>query len=72
MVVILLQGRVRKHVVAWFSAERKYQAMVYGVRKLFWLKNLLSELRVEVSLPMKLHCDNIETILVPTNPVYDE
>ena len=35
-----------------------------------WLKRLLKDLRVEVSDPMMIYCDNLNNIQLANNPVF--
>ena len=40
------------------SVEAEYRAMAHAACELMWLKNLLTEIRVKVQMPMEMHCDN--------------
>ncbi|CAM8989965.1 unnamed protein product [Rhodiola kirilowii] len=43
--------------------------MAQGVCEILWLKRVLEELEKQVSLPMKLYCDNKAAISIAHNPV---
>ena len=48
----------KQDVVARSSAEAEYRAMAQGVCEILWLKRILEELQLPMTLPMKLYCDN--------------
>lgn len=43
--------------------------MAKGVCELLWIKNLLHELQIPFTLPMKLYCDNKAACDITYNPV---
>ena len=44
----------KQHVVARFSAEAEYRAMVQGICELLWLKIILEDLKIQWDGPMRL------------------
>ena len=50
-------------------AESEYRALANATAELLWLKALLSELRVSLSAPPLLLCDNVSTNQLAANPV---
>ncbi|RDX92052.1 Copia protein, partial [Mucuna pruriens] len=51
------------------SAKAKYRAMAQGVSEILWLKRILEELQLPMTLPMKLYCDNKVAISISQNLV---
>jgi len=54
----------KQDVVARSSAEAEYRAMAQGVCEILWLKRILEELQLPMTLPMKLYCDNKAAISI--------
>ena len=48
------------------------RSLAHGLCEMIWLKNLLGELRQQVSEPLKLYCDNKAAISITHNPVYHD
>jgi hypothetical protein len=66
----LVTWRSKKQgVVARSSAEAEYRGMAKGVCELLWIKNLLQELKISSTFPMKLYCDNKAACDIAHNPV---
>jgi len=66
----LVTWRSKKQgVVARSSAEAEYRGMAKGVCDLLWIKNLLQELKISPTFPMKLYCDNKAACDIAHNPV---
>lgn len=59
----------KQNVVARSSAKAEYRAMAQGVCEIIWLKRILEELQLPITLPMKLYCDNKAAISISQNPV---
>lgn len=59
----------KQNVVARSSAEAEYRAMANGVCEILWIRRVLHELKLKVSYPMKLFCDNKAAISIAHNPV---
>ena len=62
----------KQDVVARSSAEAEYRAMAMATCELIWLKQLLNELNLGTSDPMKLICDNQAALHIASNPVFHE
>ncbi|CAH9081568.1 unnamed protein product [Cuscuta europaea] len=43
--------------------------MTNGICELLWIKRVITELKMEIELPMKLYCDNKAAISIAHNPV---
>ncbi|XP_076935490.1 uncharacterized protein LOC143602168 [Bidens hawaiensis] len=54
------------------SAEAEYRAMCACAEEIIWIKNLLKELKVIISLPVSLNCDNNAAISIAANPVFHD
>jgi hypothetical protein len=48
----------KQEVVARSSAEAEYRGMAKAICELLWIKNLMQELQVEQTSPMRLYCDS--------------
>ncbi|CAH9115704.1 unnamed protein product, partial [Cuscuta europaea] len=59
----------KQNVVARSSAESEFRSMANGICELLWIKRMMTELNMEMNLPMKLYCDNKATINIAHNPV---
>jgi hypothetical protein len=51
------------------TAEAEYRAMSQAVCEIFWVRNILSKLKVLRNGPAKLQCDNIPAINIANNSV---
>ncbi|CAL1384088.1 unnamed protein product [Linum trigynum] len=64
---------MKKHTtVSRSSSEAEYRALAHLVCEVEWMKRLLSELIVEVHLPITVYCDNKSAIHIAENPVFHE
>ena len=62
----------KQSVVARSSAEAEFRALANGVCEGLWLKRLLKDLKIGLSLPIRVFCDNKAAVSVAHNPVlYD-
>jgi hypothetical protein len=59
----------RQNVVSRSSAEAEYHAVANGVEEACWLQQLVVELHSPLSLATLVHCDNVSTVYLSTNPV---
>jgi len=50
------------------SAKAKFKAMAHGIFELLWLKITLDDLRMKITRPMMLYCDNKSIISIAHNP----
>ncbi|RDX77563.1 Vacuolar protein sorting-associated protein 18-like protein, partial [Mucuna pruriens] len=61
--------RKKQNVVARSSANAECRAMTQGVCEILWLKRILGELQLPMTLPMKLYFDNNKVaISISQNP----
>lgn len=54
------------------SAEADYRALRKVVAELYWLKHLLSDLGLHITLPIPVYCDSQAAIHIAKNPVFHE
>ena len=54
------------------SAEAEYRAMAGTCCELTWLRYLLADLHLPVSMHAILHCDNQAALHIAANPVFHE
>ena len=59
----------KQNVVARSSVEAEFRSMANGICEMLWIRRLFKELKLEISLPMKLFCDNKAAISIAHNPV---
>ncbi|GKA90186.1 putative RNA-directed DNA polymerase [Tanacetum coccineum] len=62
----------KQSVVSRSSAEAEYKAMASMVSEVIWVRWLLSELQVDISLPTTLFCDNQAARHIANNLVFHE
>lgn len=55
-----------------FRVESEYRAMAQSTCELLWIQQLLNEIGLGSSLPMKLWCDNQAALHIASNPVFHE
>ena len=69
----LVTWRSKKQtVVARSSAEAELRSAAHGVCEALWLKMLLEELKVSVTAPLKIFCDNKAAINISHNPLHHD
>ena len=59
----------KQKVVSRSSTESEYRALANGASEVSWIESLLSEIGVPLSAAPSLHCDNLSTLHVASNPV---
>ncbi|KAH9649138.1 hypothetical protein KPL70_025878 [Citrus sinensis] len=59
----------KQNVVARSSAEAEFGSLSHGICEAIWIKRLFEDLKIPVSLPMKIYCDNKAAISIAHNPV---
>ena len=59
----------KQNVVARSSAEAELRALALGICEAIWIKRVLEELKVPVTVPMRIYCDNKAAISIAHNPV---
>jgi hypothetical protein len=57
-------------VVSRSSTEAEYRSLSITTAELFWIRMLFRELRVSLSIPPVLWCDNIGALALASNPVF--
>ncbi|CAM8916639.1 unnamed protein product [Rhodiola kirilowii] len=69
----VLSWKTKKQaVVARSSAESEYRALAGACGEVLWLVRLLGDLRVHLSPPVPVYCDNQAAIHIARNPVFHE
>ncbi|CAL1401524.1 unnamed protein product [Linum trigynum] len=69
----LITWKTKKQTtVSRSSSEAEYRALAHLVCEVEWLKRLLTELTVEVPLPITVYCDNRSAIHIAENPIFHE
>ena len=59
----------KQSVVALSSAEAEFKSLAHGICEPIWIKRLFEDLKISVSLPIKIYCDNKVVISIAHNPV---
>ncbi|XP_062085399.1 uncharacterized mitochondrial protein AtMg00810-like [Humulus lupulus] len=59
----------KQKVVSRSSTESEYRALANGASEISWLQSLLAELGFPLWVPPMLHCDNMRTLHLASNPV---
>ncbi|XP_044478603.1 uncharacterized mitochondrial protein AtMg00810-like isoform X1 [Mangifera indica] len=59
----------KQNVVARSSVEVEFRSLAHGISEAIWLKRLFEDLKISVSYPMKVYCDNKAAISITHNPV---
>jgi hypothetical protein len=54
----------KQSVVARSSAEAEFRATALGICEVIWIKRILEDLKIQVTLPLKLYCDNKSAIAI--------
>ena len=62
----------KQATISLSSAEAEYRAIRQVVGELVWFERLLSELDVQCSLPIHVHCDSQAAVHIAKNPVFHE
>ena len=62
----------KQATVSLLSAVAEYRAIRQVVGELVWFERLLSELNVQCSLPIHVHCDSQAAVHIAKNPVFHE
>ena len=62
----------KQSVVSQSSAELEYRAMAQSVYEIMWIRQLLMEVGIETSVPVKLWCDNQAVMHIASNKVFHE
>lgn len=62
----------KQPVVSKSSAEAEYRSLSMSTDELVWITNFFKELKVPLSKPTLLFCDNTAAIHIANNPVFHE
>ena len=62
----------KQSIVSRSSAESEYRAMAQSVCKIMWIRQLLMEVDIETSLPVKFLCDNQVIMHIASKSVFHE
>ncbi|XP_022041812.1 uncharacterized mitochondrial protein AtMg00810-like [Helianthus annuus] len=62
----------KQGIVSRSTAEAEYRAMCSATCEVMWIKNILTELNVNCTLPVTLFCDSKSAIYISLNPVFHE
>ncbi|XP_031499292.1 secreted RxLR effector protein 161-like [Nymphaea colorata] len=66
---IISWGSTRQHTVARSSTKVEYEALAIATSEIIWLKSLLKELKVHITGPPILRCDNLGATYLAADPV---
>lgn len=62
-------GSKKQSIISWSSTKAEYRALALAASELMWLKTLFCELRIPLSQPPVLWCDNLSTVHLSINIV---
>ncbi|KAL6311472.1 hypothetical protein AAG906_012053 [Vitis piasezkii] len=62
----------KQSVVSRSSAESEYRAMAQATCEIIWIHQLLCEVGMKCTMPVKLWCDNQAVLHIVANPAYHE
>nr|GEU70100.1 ribonuclease H-like domain-containing protein [Tanacetum cinerariifolium] len=62
----------KQAVVSRSSTEAEYKAMCNVCCEVLWIRKVLTDLQVNISLHVEMSCDNSSTIQIAANPVLHE
>jgi hypothetical protein len=59
----------KQEVVARLSAKAEYRRITKAIYELLWIKNMIQELHIKHTSPIKLYCDSKTTCNIAHNPI---
>ena len=62
----------KQSVVLRSSSKSEYRSMTQFVCKIMWIHQLLMEVCIKTSIPVKLWCDNQAVMHIASNSVFHE
>ncbi|KAK9670380.1 hypothetical protein RND81_13G197700 [Saponaria officinalis] len=69
----LISWKTKKQkTVSKSTAEAEYRSMSYATSEVVWVENVLKDLKIDVSNPISLYCDNKAATHIAHNPVFHE
>ena len=60
----------KQPTIARSSAESEYRSLAHASAETTWLGYLLYELGAHIQYPVMLHCDNMSTTYMASNPIF--
>ena len=60
----------KQDIVSRSSTESEYRALATTTAELYWLRQVLKDLGIYLSVPPKLWCDNVLALAIASNPVF--
>jgi len=60
----------KQHTVSRSSAEAEYQALTIAAAELTWICQLFCDMHIPLLIPPLIHCDNIYTLSLASNPIF--
>ena len=60
----------KQHTISHSSTEAEYRAMANTTAEITWLTYILKDLRIPLSSPPTLYCDNLSALYMTINPVF--
>ena len=69
---LFLGSKKKQTNVSRSSAEAEYRAMANTCLELTWVRYFLQDLKVPLSEPALLYCDNQAALHIAANPVFHE
>lgn len=62
----------KQQTVSRNSTEAEYRSMALTTCEMLWLQQLLNDMKITLTAPAKLFCDNKSAMHIATNPVFHE
>lgn len=60
----------KQNSVSKSSTEAEYKALAHTPVDIAWVRNILKDLKVNLSAPSVIHCDNMSAIALSANPMF--
>jgi hypothetical protein len=69
----LVSWKSKKHsIISQYSTEAEYCAITSTTKEIVWLRWLLADMRVSLSYPTLMYCDNQSSIQIAHNSVFHD
>ncbi|KAM6582045.1 hypothetical protein CsatB_009047 [Cannabis sativa] len=59
----------KQQTISRSSTEAEFRSLAAVVTEITWLQSLLTELRISLSTPPTVWCDNLSTVMLAANPI---